>query len=71
VIDYTSTDFEAEVMRLTNGEGVNVAMIRLVMTQWREPSHRPNGAARSSPLANHQGHMPISKSPIFQKGLII
>ena len=25
VIDYTSTDFEAEVMRLTNGDGVNVA----------------------------------------------
>ena len=25
VIDYTSTDFEAEVMRLTNGEGVTVA----------------------------------------------
>ena len=25
VIDYTNTDFEAEVMRLTNGEGVNVA----------------------------------------------
>jgi NADPH2:quinone reductase len=26
VIDYTSTDFEAEVMRLTNGEGVNVGI---------------------------------------------
>jgi NADPH:quinone reductase-like Zn-dependent oxidoreductase len=38
------------------------------MTQWREPSHRPNGAALLSPLANHQGRMLISKSPDLSKG---